>query len=444
MADHDEQCERPTKIRKLSHASNLDRPAKMRRNSSSADGSQEIIVSDASDNGNDDQPAEREAQSQAANSSIQSNVNPISKNQLKKLKKREEWEAGRPFRKAKRKQKVKEKRERKKATKEERRAAGEQVEFEPRKPRTPIQLPITLIVDCGFDDLMMEKEYISLGSQLTRSYSDNSRTALQAYLVFSSWGGKLKHRFDTTLSGHYKHWKAAQFFEENFVAVAEKAKQWMADPTMKNQLAGIFEKYAVTPDAEKNAEQNGNGDHDPDSESAIQSNGRAPSKDLDSNSEQQPATSSPPAPLPEPETIYLTADSPHTLTTLNPNSIYIIGGLVDKNRHKGICYRIANEHGIKTAKLPIGEFMEMQSRSVLATNHVVEIMLKYLGLGDWGEAFCRVIPKRKGGVLKVQGKEADEREESGDDLVSEKQELGEAHEVDEESGQDEVKGLQDE
>lgn len=105
-------------------------------------------------------------------------------------------------------------------------------------------------------------------------------------------------------------------------------------------------------------------------------------------------------PVPEGEVIYLTSDSPNTLDELKPYSTYIIGGLVDKNRHKGICYKTACDRGIKTAKLPIGQYMEMQSRFVLATNHVVEIMVRWLDCGDWGEAFLQVIPKRKGGKLK--------------------------------------------
>lgn len=289
---------------------------------------------------------------------------PLSKNQQKKRRKQAEWEAKRDERKIIRKEKVVAKRERKKAARKEA-VAGAEGQLAPppqQKPsnRLRIQLPVTFLIDCDFDDLMLDKERKSLASQVTRSYSDTRKAMFHPHLAVCSFGGELKERFNTILT-HYKSWKGIHFLDEDFVAAAELAKQWMSDPTQNNKFSGSFAPLL---------EEGSNGLSD------LQNEG---------------------------EVVYLTSESPYTLTTLKPHSTYIIGGLVDKNREKGICYRRATERGVKTAKLPIGEFMEMSSRKVLATNHVNEIMLKWLECGDWGEAFMKVIPKRKGGKLKGEG-----------------------------------------
>lgn len=41
------------------------------------------------------------------------------------------------------------------------------------------------------------------------------------------------------------------------------------------------------------------------------------------------------------ELVYLTADSPNTITQLEKGKVYILGGLVDRNAHKGLCFRKA-------------------------------------------------------------------------------------------------------
>ncbi|XP_019224297.1 PREDICTED: tRNA (guanine(9)-N1)-methyltransferase [Nicotiana attenuata] len=93
--------------------------------------------------------------------------------------------------------------------------------------------------------------------------------------------------------------------------------------------------------------------------------------------------------------VYLTADSETTLDVLDPNHIYIIGGLVDRNRWKGLTMKKAEDQGIQTAKLPIGTYLKMSSSQVLTVNQVVEILLKYLETGDWKTSFFEVIPQRK-------------------------------------------------
>lgn len=98
------------------------------------------------------------------------------------------------------------------------------------------------------------------------------------------------------------------------------------------------------------------------------------------------------------ELVYLTSDSPNVLTELDPRKAYVIGGLVDHNHHKGVTFERAKELGISHAQLPLSSFVKMNSRKVLAVNHVFEIILAYLEKGSWQEAFFTVLPQRKGVV----------------------------------------------
>ncbi|OVA10819.1 tRNA (guanine-N1-)-methyltransferase [Macleaya cordata] len=76
--------------------------------------------------------------------------------------------------------------------------------------------------------------------------------------------------------------------------------------------------------------------------------------------------------------VYLTADAETVVDELDPKKIYIIGGLVDRNRWKGITMKKANDQGIQTAKLPIGSYLKMSSSQVLlalSTYYLVEFDL---------------------------------------------------------------------
>ncbi|KAL8928446.1 MAG: hypothetical protein Q9208_001679 [Pyrenodesmia sp. 3 TL-2023] len=292
---------------------------------------------------------------------------PLSKNQLKKLRRDQAWEEGRARRKELRKLKNKEKKERKRAgtdkpppaepSQGKRKATEDPDPLAPKKAKHTknVQLPVSFVVDCGFDDLMLEGERKSLASQVTRAYSDNHKAPLRSHLIVSSFGGHLKDRFDTVLAGNHRNWKGVKFIDGDFEVAARQAEELMKSDQGGN-LAGTFGESASAQQTRRDGQSG--------------------------------------------EVVYLTSDSPDTLAELKPYSTYIIGGIVDKNRHKGICYKRAMDRGMKTAKLPIGDYMKMTSRFVLATNHVVEIMLRWLELGDWAKAFLDVIPKRKGGVLK--------------------------------------------
>lgn len=116
--------------------------------------------------------------------------------------------------------------------------------------------------------------------------------------------------------------------------------------------------------------------------------------------------------------VYLTSDSPNVLQELDESKAYVIGGLVDHNHHKGITFGLAKELGIAHAQLPLGSFVKMNSRKVLAVNHVFEIILAFLEKRDWQEAFFTVLPQRKGAIPVGQknkpGQGNDEEEDDSD------------------------------
>lgn len=290
---------------------------------------------------------------------------PLSKNAQKKLLKKQAWEEGRPARKAIRREKDKEKkqrrREREKAAVQQT-LAGEVDATDgggdnnttsaqqglsntattaggagaPRKqrrdPRKTTQVPVTIIFDCSYDELMTENEIMSLGAQITRCYSDNKNALYRAHLAVSSYGGRMKERYEGLLRSQHVHWKYIRFCEEGFAEVAQMAKKWMSEEGTGGVVAGALAGVA------------GKSDESAGVDVSVEPT-RQKQEDAQPHDNDKPGHPG--------EIVYLSSDSPHTLTHLSPYSTYIIGGLVDRNRHKGVCYKSALDAGIKTAKLPI-------------------------------------------------------------------------------------------
>lgn len=120
------------------------------------------------------------------------------------------------------------------------------------------------------------------------------------------------------------------------------------------------------------------------------------------------------------EIVYLTSDSSNVLETLSDDKVYVIGGLVDHNHYKGLSHRLAEEKKIQHARLPIGEYLEMNTRKVLTIFHVFEILLRFTECKDWKKAFFDVIPKRKLAGSK-DGEESDDDDDDDDDDDQEEQ-----------------------
>ncbi|KAI0122715.1 guanine-1-methyltransferase-domain-containing protein [Daldinia grandis] len=329
----------------------------------------------------------------------------LSKNKQRKLKRQKMWEEKKQEKKGLRKEKRHEKQEKKRLEREAEIAAAaaegrEPVFQEPsrRQPKSATKVPITVIFDCQFEKYMMGKELPSLSNQITRCYSDNRNAQFPVHMFISSYGGQMKERHETILQNQFKGWKNVQFIEGDFIEAAAKAREIMAGPSGGTVIDLLAQ---------------GN-DRDSVSFSEVSQESKKKQKA---------------APVAEPEAddvdksiVYLTADSPYTLDRLEPNTCYVIGGIIDKNREKGLCYKIARSKKVRTAKLPIGQYMVMQSRHILATNHVMEIILQWLETGDWGTAFMSVIPMRKGGKLKEDENASDAGHEESEVVQEDRQE----------------------
>lgn len=316
--------------------------------------------------------------------------NPLSKNQLKRLRRQQQWEEFKEDRRSKRKDKRHERQARKRAEKEAIIAEAEAAGIDPatvlqqKEPWRFRPVPVSFIIDCDFEQYMREPELVSLSSQLVRSYAMNRKAKYQASLHFSSWKGKLKERFETVLKNAHHNWKNVGFHEGDFREAAKQAQEQMMGP----QGGEIIDLIQPSTGEQGRASSSEQGKTNPTVEVEPEQD------DVDQT------------------VVYLTSESPYTLDRLEANTSYVIGGIVDKNREKGLCYNRAQAAKVRTAKLPIGEYMAMQSRYVLTTNQVVEIMAKWLECGDWGKAFVDVIPKRKGGTLKGEAEEGTEAKEA--------------------------------
>ncbi|RLN66044.1 hypothetical protein BBP00_00002491 [Phytophthora kernoviae] len=174
-----------------------------------------------------------------------------------------------------------------------------------------------VVIDCGFEEKMSEKEKKSLSQQIMFSYGVNKRSRTPMNAFITSLRGDTKDNLEK-ISGFH---------------------EWLAFKVSSKCYMDLFKKESL---------------------------------------------------------VYLTADSPNTITKLSQDKVYIIGGIVDRNRLKGITYEKAVEQEIETAKLPLDAVVEMGSTTrVLTVNHVFEILAHFSEVKDWAQATLATLPSRK-------------------------------------------------
>ena len=295
---------------------------------------------------------------------------PISKNQLKKMKKQEEWK--------KKMEKIKQyKREKKKEKKKLKREERERLEkLNPKKEdeineiknkdksnipfKSKKQLKeefkqkckngMKVIIDCDFEHLMNEQGNKSMVRQIVDLYSINKESSNPFRVILYGVGKQIKEGLEKS---NYENWIGIEvYFKEDF-------------PT--------FDKFI---------------------EQILYKDDKRPMDDIKKN------------------IFYLTADSENNIENIDNNATYIIGGIVDRNKYKGLTFNKAKELGINHGKFPIGEYLKLQSSQVLTTNHTFHILNEFSIKHDWKDAFVSIIPKRK----------QEEKEESEEDEKDKKSE----------------------
>ncbi|KAK4704199.1 hypothetical protein P7C70_g2007, partial [Phenoliferia sp. Uapishka_3] len=318
--------------------------------------------------------------------------NPLSKTQQKRAAKQALWDAGKADRRAKEK-------EMKKVKVAEKRKLIELGVIEkppPKKqqstaPKTPYGARV--VVDVGFDDKMTEKEIKSMTSQLGFCYSANRHSNNPVPLLITSLEGKLKSRLEAAGQGSYKSWREVEWWEEGYQGLWANEASVTAVEGAEDKEMNEVPKITVG-----------------------SMSGRPKSR---SNRE---------------DVIYLTADSPNVLSTLEEGKTYILGGIVDRFVRfistiiPRLTTNISLQKPLQVTLLRQGERRRNSARSAAhwrvlarvedskgpdrepgkslilnlvelnltpATYQVFEIMSKWVETRDWEKALIAVMPTRK-------------------------------------------------
>lgn len=266
----------------------------------------------------------------------------MSKSQIKKLARKQRILERRPEKRRLEREKNRLKRQEAAAIRRAQEASGEPPELS-EKPKIKLMSEscnkFRVVIDMDFEDLMTDDEIAKAAKQVARTYSLNRHSENPCQLYVSSLKGKIRDRFAITCTG-YTSWDintSEQDYIDLFV------------PDSKTETDSIKEARDQVKD----------------------------------------------------NIIYLTGDTDELLPSVedllaDKSKIFVIGGLVDHNRHKNLCYKRAQERQIRTAKLPIKENLRMGHRHILSTVTVFEIMLNVLSSHkSWRDALISSIPRRK-------------------------------------------------
>ncbi|XP_008426160.1 tRNA methyltransferase 10 homolog B [Poecilia reticulata] len=109
--------------------------------------------------------------------------------------------------------------------------------------------------------------------------------------------------------------------------------------------------------------------------------------------------------FPSEAVVYLTPDAQEALQTVDADTVYVLGGLVDESIQKKLSLSRAAELSVRTARLPVDECMVKKNNAknfhskILAVNQVFDILLMFSETGSWTQALQTWFPAGKGYVI---------------------------------------------
>ncbi|XP_042311824.1 tRNA methyltransferase 10 homolog B [Sceloporus undulatus] len=104
--------------------------------------------------------------------------------------------------------------------------------------------------------------------------------------------------------------------------------------------------------------------------------------------------------------VYLTPDAENALEEVDPQKVYILGGLVDESIQKRLTLHKAQEEHLQTARLPIQEYMvkninaKNYHSTTLAINQVFDALSVFYVTKSWEKALKAAVSPGKGYILR--------------------------------------------
>jgi hypothetical protein len=235
---------------------------------------------------------------------------------------------------------------------------------------------LKVIVDCGFPDGMMApSEARSLAGQLARCVGSNARAARPARLAFAGVAPPLSPPAAAAAppapsSSSPSTTATARLLSEGLSKIDGRERwpvRWLR--SLEEEVASAAAAAAADDDAAPSADA---------ARSPL-----PPNQTDESNREKKKKKN---------RMIYLSADADQELSALlDPEATLVIGGLVDRNRHRGAARSRALSMGMETARLPLRTLggAVLSSSAVLTVDQTFALLLAAVdaasGSGDGGQ-----------------------------------------------------------